>query len=669
MTDTDPAAGERERLERLLERLDEGIAQLESAQRFAKHTRSARVLDAIRRLLAMPGGEEALFERIARLDRAGVFAGGDYEHPVRLQPTLCANTLHQGSPADVVLECLNELRLTAVAVGRYAHPNLSAEQARHLLSQILALNLRLLFGQLTEAERVHLGNLAEPVQRHFRFVVEHVGFGDVLEELIREIWRILAQRPIMVTPVKEMITGVAAFLAREDATELGPGQGRGAERLISALFAPTNGCREDPGLAAYAERLEGMDYQALRQEALGFARAMHDTGLVSPYHPVFLRHVVGQNEDLIPTALGLSATGTDGFACYGELVRELIRRAVWPETPQAVFGLAGLLERGVLYDPPVAPALWRQMQLPLCEPARIRLGWLPEDHPGPEATLLEGVLCMLGHPLGVGQGNNPTCQSARALSMWSSNDPDYLLQLVAWAARHDDIVIAFEGKPLHSGPLLAADLPPLLSDVDAVSAVTVPHLDALYEEMGRRCAHREGDFHRWVNPQFHGWWVSHGFAIAVDVPTGKLVDLDDFIRQFHAAYHPLYNGNMPVIHPQPVGLAMTDSAARFIGWHAISLHRVGLDPEGGMRVYFFNPNNDSGQDWGNGVEVAIEGHGERFGEGSLPFEQFVSRLYIFHYDPRESGDPAAVPEDAVARVRDMVVRSWGRGRAPSSGSE
>ena len=57
---------------------------------------------------------------------------------------------------------------------------------------------------------------------------------------------------------------------------------------------------------------------------------------------------------------------------------------------------------------------------------------------------------ILGQPLGVGQGNNPTCQSARALSMWAYNDPDYLLQMVAWAARDNEIIIHFEGKPVSS---------------------------------------------------------------------------------------------------------------------------------------------------------------------------------------------------------------------------
>ncbi|HER35573.1 MAG TPA: hypothetical protein ENO19_08935, partial [Halothiobacillaceae bacterium] len=192
----------------------------------------------------------------------------------------------------------------------------------------------------------------------------------------------------------------------------------------------------------------------------------------------------------------------------------------------------------------------------------------------------------------------------------------------------------------------------------------VPHLDRIYAEMGRRCIGREGDPHRWINPEFHGWWSGRGFRINVDVATGKLEALEDFLRHFYASYHPYYNGNQPLIHPQPIGIASTDSAARFIGWHAITLLRVALDPQEVMRVYFYNPNNDSGQKWGDGVEVSTAGSGERFGESSLPFEQFASRLYIFHYDPLEYGALAEVPQDSLDRVIDMVHRSWGADRIP-----
>ncbi|MGH3630410.1 MAG: hypothetical protein ACRDRL_23580, partial [Sciscionella sp.] len=198
-----------------------------------------------------------------------------------------------------------------------------------------------------------------------------------------------------------------------------------------------------------------------------------------------------------------------------------------------------------------------------------------------------------------------------------------------------------------------------------VSSLVVPHLDRIYAEMGRRCIGRPGDPHRWVNPEFHGWWASRGFRINVEVETGNLIDLDGFMRQFHASYHPSYNGGQPLIHPQPAGVAVTDSAARYVGWHAITILRVAPDPQDVMRVYFFNPNNDSGQDWGDGVVVSTAGNGERFGEASLPFDQFASRLYIFHVDPLERGEPESVPAEDVARILGYIERSWGADRLPA----
>ena len=195
-----------------------------------------------------------------------------------------------------------------------------------------------------------------------------------------------------------------------------------------------------------------------------------------------------------------------------------------------------------------------------------------------------------------------------------------------------------------------------------MSLILVPHLDRIYAEMGRRCIDREGDPHRWVNPEFHGWWCGRGFSINVDVATGKLIELNDFLRRFYASYHPYYNGNQPLIHPQPAGVAITDSAMRFIGWHAITILRVALDQENVMRVYFYNPNNDSGQHWGDDIVVSTAGHSERFGEASLPFEQFASRLYIFHFDPLEPGEAEAVPQATLDEVSEKIYKSWGADR-------
>jgi hypothetical protein len=647
----------------LLAKLDDSLYLFSRAPASSRPAKLPRVLDTSRRILLQVGGPATLESRAKKIEKAGVFDGSDWAAPQYLLPSLTTHALQSADAHTLVIESLSELRLLAVAKGEYQHLLISAEQAHHYLTQVMALNLSLLFGPPTEAEREKQGNLAMIPRHLFQHLAERIGYEHIIDKLIEEIWRILQQRPIQVEPIKQMIIQIATCRADPN-IDLGT-SGQGAERLVSALFGPTQACREDPGIEVYRERLAKMDSSALQSEATGFSRAMHDTGLVSPYHAVLLRHLLEHSDHLLAEAMGLSSTGRDCLLCYRDLVHALIRGGVHPATTQAIYGLTLMLERGILYQPPVAPAMWRQLGMSLSEWSKARLNLAFGEEISPRARLLEGVMCMLGLPLGVGQGNNPTCQSARALSMWAYNDPDYLLQMVAWAARDDDIIIHFEGMPLSSMASVAGVATSLPMDLDPVSLIVVPHLDRIYAEMIRRCIGRVGDPHRWVNPEFHGWWSGRGFRINVDVATGNLQDLDSFLRHFYASYHPYYNGHQPLIHPQPAGIAVTDSAARFIGWHAITILRASLDPDDVMRIYFFNPNNDSGQDWGDGLKVSTAGKGERFGEASLPFEQFASRLYIFHYDPLERGDLSEVSQEEIDRVTGYIHRSWGAERIPA----
>ena len=595
------------------------------------------------------------------LEEAGLFAESDWEDPSVLSPGLVGNTLTSSDARTAVLEIISELRLLAVANGDYYHPGIVPEQARHFLTQVLALNLNRFLAAGGEAERMRDDALGAVVSAQFDYLKDQVGLDDVLGKLIEEIWRMLGQRPIQVDQIKAMI-GQIAVAVSASGRDFSEGA-LGADRLISAAFGPTNGCREDPGVAAYEERLATMDAASLGQESSGFARAMHDTGLVSDYHTCLLRWLVEQGEtQLLPSALGLSNTGIDCLRCYEDLIHHLILDVIGPATCQTVYGLAMMLERGVLYVPPVAPALWRQSAMVLSPAAEQVLAQAFGGTVAPRVRLLAGVINLLGLPLGIGQGNNPTCQAARALSMWAYTDPDYLLYLVAHAAAFDDVVFTFEGEPISGAAARASEPSLLLMDVDPVSALLVPLLNGVYEEMGRRCRGRGEDPHRWINRELHGWWVGGEFNIAVDVEDGALVKLRDFLEGFWAAYHPLYNGNQPVIHPQPAGIAVTDSAARFIGWHAITILRVALDQNQVMRVYFFNPNNDSGQNWGNGVEVSTHGNGERNGESSLAFADFASRLYIFHSDPLQRVGVAEVPEEELALAMEQARESWGAGR-------
>ncbi len=647
----------------LLEKLEHALSQLELACTFNKTRFQNQVIDISGRLLLAQDGVLLLYKLAPRFESAGLFMGTDWDEPNNLMANLVSVTLEAGEKSTVILDCLSHLRLLAIAQHQYQSPKIDASNANDFLVQVLALNLKHIFGAADETLRVRLGSLAEGIVNLYGFLLQHIGVDRILSQLINEIWRILAQRPIQINHIKVMITQISVALKNTDGSlsEVG----LGADRLVSALYTPTQTCLDDPGLENFEARLSIMDDNTLQQEAGGFARAMHDVGLVSDYHAVFLRYLLKQNKTaFIPDALGLSSTGIDILSSYQELIHTLISEAIYPETAQAIYGLAMMLESGVLHASPVAPALWRQIKLQLSAHNNEILSKTFGSALSPRVFLLSGVIALLGQPLGVAQGNNPTCQSARAMSMWAYNDPDFLLHIIAHVARYDDLLMHFEGQSIYSSKLpagLASNVP---LDTDPVSVLLVPHLDKIYTEMGRICADRGEDPHRWINPEYHGWWVGRDFFIAVDIKDGKLKDYSQFIEQFYLSYHPLYNNNQPIVHPQPVGIAITDSNATFIGWHAITLLRVALDQHNTMRCYFYNPNNDSGQNWGHDVIVSTQGHNERFGEASLPFEQFLSRLYIYHDDPVEVLMNINVSEELIEAVQDMAKKSWAKNRLP-----
>ncbi|MFP3441178.1 hypothetical protein R0K18_25945, partial [Pantoea sp. SIMBA_133] len=98
---------------------------------------------------------------------------------------------------------------------------------------------------------------------------------------------------------------------------------------------------------------------------------------------------------------------------HAELVHQLIKVSLFPSTCQSVYGLALLLERGVLSASPVIPGLRRMIELDIRPEVRSALFNTVGEGEGLTANsiLLAGVISVLGQPLGVGQGLNPTCQA------------------------------------------------------------------------------------------------------------------------------------------------------------------------------------------------------------------------------------------------------------------
>lgn len=649
------------RLEHLTAQFERSLENLRSAPAFAKVNHQGRLFDVAIRMLKQPGGWDVLDRYAPELEDAGAFHGGDWAHPAKLVPQRVPHAL-SADAYHIALEVLSELRFLAIAEGRVQHPGLEAPEARAFLAEALAWNLDLLFPESDEAGRAGEVELRAAVIAHLQALAGRVGLDSVLDEIVSEAERILAQRPIVVLRVVTMLRATERALADHPGNQVH----ERARYLLDALLGPTEWSRQSADAAEYAALLSGPDTNTdiLAGEARGFAQSMYRTGLVGEKHAALLRHLCAKGDvALLARALGLDDVGRTTLLAYQELVLKLIDMAIFPETAQAIDGLAALLNDARLYSRTVSLGLWRLTQAPMDETVMEELQSAFPSGAG-EATalgiLVSGALSVLGRPRGVGQGDNPTCQSARAISLWSQVNPGFLLEALRAVARDHNLLMYFEGAPIESMALTNGLIEELHTDLDPVSLVLVPHLDRIYWEMGRRIVDRGEDGHKWINPEFHGWWVQRGFATAIDYATGAVKQFEEFLRTFYAAYHPLYNGGRALVYPQPAGVAVTDLHGRFVGWHAVAIERVALDEQSTMRVYFYNPNNDGGQDWGKGVVTSTAGCGELPGEASLPIDQFAGRLYLFHYEPRELGDPDLVPADIVAGVQQAAHESWAR---------
>ncbi|MGM0507461.1 MAG: hypothetical protein ACQER4_09790, partial [Bacteroidota bacterium] len=171
-------------------------------------------------------------------------------------------------------------------------------------------------------------------------------------------------------------------------------------------------------------------------------------------------------------------------------------------------------------------------------------------------------------------------------------------------------------------------------------------------------SNRADDPHKWVNPAMYGHWIPTGFISTYDYLTNSIKGYEEFIRTFYVTHHPDYNGGNDLAYPNPVGIFLTSSTGKLIGFHAVSILRV-QKVEEQVRVYILNPNNEGRQRWQENMRPTVAGNGERAGESSLPFHQFASRLYAFHFNQTDVDDLDRVDTGEVEKVTELAKTSWG----------
>jgi hypothetical protein len=640
----------------VLTHLDASIEALEAAQAPAKEAHRTRLLSQVDVLTDHREGMDDLLERIPTIVSAGVFDGGPWEDVSRLVPALVGGTLRAGG-ATTLLEILSELRLVAIAEGTLLVPDFSDAQARAVLKEILVNTLDLLFPAPTEEDRNMDPAIRTKVDHLMALLLERIPLEDLREALATEIELICRQRPVVTDRAIRIIGLVRANVSATDGSD-DPAQ-RKLDLYAEAVFAPSlaAGTRS---VSEYGDFLLEADRPTLEAECHALGSRMRETGLAVAQHALMLRRVISIGPDLTSILLDLDESGQTELGKHLAFVERLVQDVIHADTARSVYGLGQLLERGLLSRQPVLSGLERLSSLKLHPEVdqQIRLS-RPDSTLSARQLLLADCLGVLGQPLGVAQGNNPTCQSARGISLWSRHAPGKLTDMIRTVAATHKLAMRFEGHLIDSTVIGEGLVKAFDHDLDAVSVLLVPHLDRIYNDMMQRASYRGDDPHKWVNPAMYGHWIPTGFLSAYDYGTGTIRNYAPFLRTFYATHHPDFNRGHDLAYPNPVGVFVTASSGVLIGFHAVSILRVRRVGDE-IRVYFFNPNNEGRQRWYADIRPTVAGHGERPGESSLPFDQFASRLYAFHFNPSDVGTLEAVDDARLAQVTEAARESWGK---------
>ncbi len=639
---------------------DQSLKEFTSSGPLSRKEKATKLASQIDILSLTSNGMAYLYKQSAMLDKAGIFEETVWSEPDKLVPFLVKGTLKAGHPTSS-FEILSELRILRYAQGEDFHDAISADEAQNFLEEAIVHNLEFALKEATEETRIKMTERElKKVFNLFSFIMSEVDLVGIYEKLVVEVQLICAQRPILTRKARELITLVKRRFDTSGNTE----NDQNMNVFIDALFQPSDGAREHSDKDAYRSFIEGSDESVLQSEAESMGRYMNATGLVSGYHAILLRKLVNEFPDLVPVCLDLNDRGIAEWEKFHKLVSNLILETVSFDNCQCIYGLARMLGRNLFSRTPVRSALGNLRKIrvnPQVEKRILKSLVNPDQDVTALQYLVGGTIKVLGQPLGVGQGNNPTCQSARGMSMWSQHSPAKLIDMIITVATQNNLIMRFENYDLVSNQLGKGLLDRMDYNLDVVSVVLVPHLDKIYNEMMKLATGRWDDPHRWVNLAMYGQWIQVGFASCYDYLSNSILDFRGFTRIFYASFHPSYNGDQKMAFPNPLGIFITNNNGVMLGFHAISLLRVDRSPTGEIRAYFLNPNNEGRQDWGQGIRPSVNGQGEKPGESSLPFYQFSARIYAFHYsslDVKSWLD--GVPEEEITKVEEIAKESWGK---------
>lgn len=652
-----------ETLTRVYHNFEESFSEFKAATDLTRQAKAHKLASQVDLLSRTHKGLDFLYERCLEMEEAGIFKDTAWQDPRKQVPTLVRGTLMSGHPSSS-FEILSELRMLAYANEKNGSSAVTPEEARSFLEEVVVHNLEFAYDELTEESRSRLTQQERrKVVNHFRYLMEKAELGGIKVKLADEMRMVCEQRPVVTQTLRNLIQAVYQKMELDDSEPVD----HSLLYFVNAVYFPGPLVEKYPNYEHYKKALHSADSQVLRVESRSMGHYLQDTGLTNPYLAMMLRFAIEHNHELVPEILHLDSKGLSEWERYAQNVGELILENFNEYNYRGIYGLKRMLERNLFSRRTVRAGLINLKLIsvhPHVEKRIIKSIVEPSGEVSAKQYLMGAVIAILGQPLGIGQGNNATCQSARGISMWAQHSPAKLINMITTVATANNLIMRFENDDIESLKTGKGLLGTLDYKLDAVSVILVPHLDKIYNEMMRRASGRGEDPHKWANPALYGHWVPTGFASAYSYLTNSIQDFDGFVRLFYASVHPSYNGGRKIVYPNPVGIFITSSKGDMLGFHAVSLLRVAefhSKDRQEIRAYFLNPNNEGRQDWGQNIKPTVFGKGERHGESSLPLHEFCARIYAFHFNRLDLKEHLhLVPDEEIEKVKTLAKESWGR---------
>lgn len=646
-------------VEHVFENFERTLLDYTTATDLTKPLKAASVLSLVDQLAHSRRGLQHLFEKCTVLEEAGIFKDTPWGTPEKQVPSLVKGTLLSGHPNSSI-EILSELRILAYALGHEGVSNITQEEATAFLEEALVNNLEFAFDELKEESRLQItAQERKKIVKHFQFLLSKIELKGIKEKLAEEIRMICAQRPVVTNNVRNLIQTVYQKMDIDYDTKIN----ETLQYYVNAVYFPSPLVVKNPKYDAYRSALKTANDEELEREAVSMGGFLDETGLTNPYQAILIKHLINKAPELVNKLLHLNQKGVSEWERYREYAGELALNTFSENNYTGMYGFKRMLERSLFSRRAVRAGL-TNLKLINIHPEVERRILKSITEPSSDVTgkqyLLGALIGILGQPLGVGQGNNPSCQTARGISMWAQHTPAKLIDMITIVTSTNNLIMRFEQGELESLKLAKGLVEKLDYNLDAVSVVLTPHLDKIYNEMMVRAGHRGVDPHKWANPAFYGSVVPIGFASPYNYLTNTITSYREFVHSFYALFHPQYNGGNELVYPNPVGIIITSSKGDMLGFHAVSLLRIAQNNAGEYRAYFMNPNNEGRQDWGQGVQPTVYSNQEQHGESSLPVHQFVSRLYAFHYNTLDTDYlEREVPAEEIDNVENLAREGWG----------